>query len=63
MLYITLFVMVYSFGNCRDTLPEVGAGREIQDGVQDGCRIKKSRVVTWKLAVDFCESCDSQNNL
>ena len=31
--------MVCSFGNCRDTLPEVGAGREIQDGVQDGCRI------------------------
>ena len=63
MLYITLFVMVCSFGNCRDTLPEVGAGREIQDGVQDGCRIKKNMVVTWKLVVYFCESCDSQNNL
>ena len=63
MLYITLFVMVCSFGNCRDTLPEAGAGREIQDGVQDGCRIKKNRVVPWKLAEDFCESCDSQNNL
>ena len=25
MLYITMFVMVSSFGNCRDTLPEVGA--------------------------------------
>ena len=63
MLYITLFVMVYSFGNCRYTLPEVSAGREIQDGVQDGCRIQKNMVVTWKLVVDFCESCDSQNNL
>ena len=31
--------MVCSFGNRRDTLPKVGAGREIQDGVQDGCRI------------------------
>ena len=42
MLYITLFVMVFSFGNCRDTLPEVGAGREIQDGVQDGCRMRRT---------------------
>ena len=44
MLYITFFVMVCSFGNCRDTLPEVGAGREIQDGVQDleeqGCHLE-----------------------
>ena len=63
MLYITLFDMVCSFRNCRDTLPEVGAGREIQDGVQDGCLILKNRVVTWKLPVDFLESCDSQNDL
>ena len=63
MLYITLFAMVCSFANCRDTLPKNGAGREIQDGVQDGCLIQKNRVVTWKIAVDFCESCDSQNNL
>ena len=63
MLYITLFVMVCNLGNCRDTLPEVGAGREIQDGVQDGSHITKNRVVTWKLAVNFCDSCDSQNNL
>ena len=24
---------------------------------------RKNRVVTWKLALDFCESCDSQNKL
>ena len=24
---------------------------------------RTNRVVTWKLAVDFCESCDSQSNL
>ena len=42
MLYIALFDMVCSLRNCQDTLPEVDAGREIQDGVQNGCQCKRT---------------------
>ena len=41
--------MVCSFGNCRDTLPEVGAGREIQDASKMAVEFIRTRLSLGSL--------------
>ena len=49
MTYIKIDLIVFSLSNQWDTLPDVGAGREIQDDVQDGCHRKKYRLEIFGL--------------